>query len=139
MTVEKKTVAQHVNPGHYQDIVPGFSYSEAMEHILKGHDGLEAHLLGQVYKYLMRLGKKDGKLQDSKKAHWYLTAYVMMLRDGKHTSNDVAEFTRLLDEPKTKPLVSTSGTVYGSVTKNEGMTTQARDYANDGAVGKSGV
>lgn len=61
-----------INPKHYQDVVPGMQYMKCMEYMLEGKVGVEAHLLGQVYKYLMRLGKKDPKEQDAGKAKWYL-------------------------------------------------------------------
>ena len=34
--------------------------------------------MGQVYKYLMRYGKKDAKLQELKKAQWYLNYLIAM-------------------------------------------------------------
>jgi hypothetical protein len=39
----------------------------------------EGFLLGNVLKYVSRLGKKDDAMQDAKKAQWYLNRYV----DGK--------------------------------------------------------
>jgi hypothetical protein len=44
-----------------------------MEHMLPDVD---SHLLGQVYKYLMRLGKKDNEEQELGKVLWYLV-YLM--------------------------------------------------------------
>ena len=32
--------------------------------------------IGNVLKYLSRAGKKDSKLEDLKKAQWYLTRYI---------------------------------------------------------------
>jgi hypothetical protein len=71
-----------INPAHYQDIVPGLQYMQVMAHTLKGFEGVEAHLLGQVYKYLMRLGRKDPKIQDSEKALWYLSCLVKYYKTG---------------------------------------------------------
>jgi hypothetical protein len=71
-----KTVDDHVNPSHYKDIIPGYEYMDCMEYMLEGFEGVEAHLLGQTYKYLMRLGKKDLKIQDALKAKWYLDRLV---------------------------------------------------------------
>ena len=65
-----------VSPKHYKDVVPGYQYMNMMEHMLKDFDGAEAHLMGQVYKYLMRYGKKDAKKQELGKVLWYLT-YLM--------------------------------------------------------------
>jgi hypothetical protein len=72
-----------INPSHYKDIVPGYQYMEMMVYMLKGLDGVESHLLGQVYKYLMRCGKKDEELQELKKAKWYLDALVKYHEQGK--------------------------------------------------------
>ena len=62
-----------VSPKHYKEIVPGFEYMQMMEHMLPDVD---SHLLGQVYKYLMRLGKKDKDEQELGKVLWYLV-YLM--------------------------------------------------------------
>jgi hypothetical protein len=72
-----------INPPHYKDIVPGYQYMEMMVHMLEGLDGVESHLMGQVYKYLMRCGKKDEELQELKKAKWYLDALVKYHEEGK--------------------------------------------------------
>lgn len=72
-----------INPPHYKDIVPGYQYMEMMVHMLKDLDGVESHLKGQVYKYLMRCGKKDEALQELKKAKWYLDALVKYHEQGK--------------------------------------------------------
>jgi len=61
-----------ISPKHYKEIVPGYEYMDMMVFMLKDFDGVEAHLMGQVYKYLMRYGKKDDKLQELEKAKWYL-------------------------------------------------------------------
>jgi hypothetical protein len=47
-----------------------------MEFMLMDFEGVESHLMGQVYKYLMRLGKKDAKIQDARKAKWYLDRLI---------------------------------------------------------------
>ena len=61
-----------ISPKHYKEIVPGYEYMDMMVFMLRDFDGVEAHLMGQVYKYLMRYGKKDDKLQELEKAKWYL-------------------------------------------------------------------
>lgn len=71
-----KTVDDHVNPAHYKEIIPGYEYMDMMEYMLMDFEGVESHLMGQVYKYLMRLGKKDAKIQDAKKAKWYLDRLI---------------------------------------------------------------
>jgi hypothetical protein len=64
-------VKDHINPEHYKEIAAGKQYIELMEELLEGFKGIEAHLLGQIYKYAMRLGKKDPKEKDSAKISWY--------------------------------------------------------------------
>ena len=65
-----------ISPKHYKEIVPGYEYMDLMTHMLKDYQGVEAHLMGQVYKYLMRYGKKDDKKQELKKAQWYLNRLI---------------------------------------------------------------
>ena len=71
----------HINPSHYKGIVGNYQYIECMEFIL-GYDGLKAHLLGQIYKYLMRMGKKDNELQETRKVVWYTCCLEILQRDG---------------------------------------------------------
>ena len=72
-----------INPSHYKDIVPGYQYAEMMKYMLANQTGVEAHLLGQVYKYLMRNGKKDEEVQELNKAEWYLKALIKHKTEGK--------------------------------------------------------
>jgi hypothetical protein len=72
-----------VNPPHYKDIIPGFQYMEMMVYMLKGKDGVESHLFGQIYKYLMRCGSKDEEVQELSKAKWYLDALLKYKQEGK--------------------------------------------------------
>lgn len=68
-----------INPKHYKMLSAevmskypdGMEYIDLMAYLLEGHTGVQAHLLGQIYKYSMRLGKKDNKLQDARKIEWY--------------------------------------------------------------------
>jgi len=69
-----------INPKHYQDVVPNMQYMEMMVYML---DDVKSHLKGQVYKYLMRCGKKDAELQELKKAQWYLNALIKYQEEGK--------------------------------------------------------
>ena len=66
----------HINPDHYKDIVPGYDYMDMMTYMLKRFDGVDSHLMGQTFKYLMRAGNKDPLLQDLKKAKWYLDRLI---------------------------------------------------------------
>ena len=75
------SIKDHINPDHYQGIVGNYQYIECMEFIL-GYDGLKSHLLGQIYKYLMRMGKKDKELQETRKVVWYTRCLEILQRDG---------------------------------------------------------
>jgi len=72
-----------ISPKHYKEIVPGYEYMDMMVYMLDDFDGVEAHLMGQIYKYLMRYGKKDSKLQELQKVEWYLTYLIKHLQEGK--------------------------------------------------------
>ena len=72
-----------ISPKHYKEIVPGYEYMDMMVHMLDGFDGVEAHLMGQIYKYLMRYGKKDSKLQELQKVEWYLKYLIKHMQEKK--------------------------------------------------------
>jgi hypothetical protein len=82
MTAEQQDAI--INPKHYKMLPAeaiakhpdGMEYIDLMAFLLEGHEGVQAHLLGQIYKYSMRLGKKDNKLQDAKKIEWYAARLV---------------------------------------------------------------
>ena len=81
-TVESITAKKDaINPSHYKGIVGNYQYIECMEFIL-GFNGLKAHLIGQIYKYMMRLGKKDSEQQELGKVIWYSRCLAILLRDG---------------------------------------------------------
>jgi hypothetical protein len=67
------------DPAHYKDIVPGYEYMQLMEHLL-GYEGTVAHLKGQIYKYLMRCGKKDDPYQEMLKVQWYSNYLTEMMK-----------------------------------------------------------
>jgi hypothetical protein len=50
-----------------------------MTYILAHHNGVQSHLLGQILKYSIRIGKKDDKLQDAKKIQWYANYLVKVI------------------------------------------------------------
>jgi len=75
------SIKDHINPSHYQGIIGNYQYIECMEFIL-GYQGLKAHLLGQIYKYLMRMGKKDNELQETRKVVWYTRCLEILQREG---------------------------------------------------------
>jgi len=75
------SIKDQINPDHYQGIVGNYQYIECMEFIL-GYQGLKAHLLGQIYKYLMRMGKKDNELQETRKVVWYTRCLEILQREG---------------------------------------------------------
>lgn len=78
-----------INPKHYKMIPKeayerfpdGLEYMDLMEYILRGHSGVNSHLLGQVFKYACRLGKKDSDLQDATKISWYANRLVEVLKN----------------------------------------------------------
>lgn len=78
-----------INPKHYKMIPKsayekfpeGLEYIDLMEYILRQHTGVKAHLLGHIFKYAMRIGKKDAALQDAKKIEWYANRLVKVLGD----------------------------------------------------------
>jgi hypothetical protein len=72
-----------ISPKHYKEIVPGYEYMDMMVYMLDGFDGVEAHLMGQIYKYLMRYGKKDSKLQELQKVEWYLKYLIKHMQEKK--------------------------------------------------------
>lgn len=63
-TTEEYDTIDH--PRHYTDAVPGIECIQVTEHF--------DFLLGNAIKYIWRSGRKDGntKLQDLKKAEWYI-------------------------------------------------------------------
>jgi len=72
-----------INPKHYKNVAAGKQYMELMVDMLAGKSGVEAHLFGQVYKYLMRCGNKDQEVQELNKALWYLQALIKFKTEGK--------------------------------------------------------
>jgi hypothetical protein len=86
MTGTKEGFAENYNQRgdakHYQDVVPGMQYMEMMQYMLANFTGVEAHLMGQIYKYLMRCGKKDATLQELTKVHWYLEFLIAWYKNG---------------------------------------------------------
>jgi hypothetical protein len=72
-----------INPSHYKNVAAGKQYMELMVDMLEGKSGVEAHLFGQVYKYLMRCGNKDQEVQELNKALWYLQALIKFKTEGK--------------------------------------------------------
>ena len=86
---------QIINPKHYKMIPKeaynkfpdGLEYMDLMEYILSHHKGVESHLLGQIFKYACRLGKKDAKLQDARKIEWYASRLVEVIENDKSTNS----------------------------------------------------
>jgi len=83
MSKQQETKKDHINPTHYKGVAAGKQYIELMQDLLEGYSGVEAHLLGQIYKYSMRLGKKDSKEQDATKISWYAQCLANYYRTGK--------------------------------------------------------
>ena len=80
-----------INPKHYEVVPPeaytkhpdGLEYMDIMQYLLAHHSGVQAHLLGQIFKYTIRLGQKDAKLQDAKKIQWYANYLVDVIEEEK--------------------------------------------------------
>jgi hypothetical protein len=83
-SLDEKARDEIINPAHYQ-VIPsgtypqGLEYMDLMTYILAHHNGVESHLLGQILKYSIRIGKKDDKLQDAKKIQWYANYLVTII------------------------------------------------------------
>lgn len=80
-----------INPKHYKMIPPeayeehpeGLEYMDLMEYILEHHKGVQGHLLGQIFKYACRLGRKDNMEQDATKIEWYANRLVKVIQNAK--------------------------------------------------------
>ena len=78
-----------INPTHYK-VIPAGDYPEGIEytglckHMLEGTTltPFQAHMFGQVLKYMTRLGKKDSLAQDANKIVWY-AEYLRDTIEGK--------------------------------------------------------
>ena len=81
-----------INPTHYK-VIPAGDYPEGIEytglckHMLEGTTltPFQAHMFGQVLKYMTRLGKKDSLAQDANKIVWY-AEYLRDTIEGKPRS-----------------------------------------------------
>jgi len=72
-----------ISPKHYKDVVPGYEYMDVMEHTL-GFEGTVEHLRGQIFKYLMRFGKKDDRRLEAGKIAWYAARLEDVLERNLH-------------------------------------------------------
>jgi hypothetical protein len=80
-----------INPKHYKIFSPedysaypnGIEYMDLCDKALAHLSGVEAHLVGQILKYTLRVGKKDAMEQDAKKIEWYATRLVNTVK-GEH-------------------------------------------------------
>jgi hypothetical protein len=73
-----------INPKHYKIFAPedyakypdGIEYMDLCDQALAHLSGVESHLVGQILKYTLRVGKKDAMEQDATKIEWYATRLV---------------------------------------------------------------
>ena len=73
-----------INPKHYKIFAPedyvdypdGIEYMDLCDKALAHLSGVESHLVGQILKYTLRVGKKDAMEQDATKIQWYATRLV---------------------------------------------------------------
>jgi len=70
------------NPSHYQS--GGIEAIDAIDAIVDGLGGREAHYAGCVVKYIFRASKKGNKLQDYKKSRWYLDRLICYIEGNAH-------------------------------------------------------
>ena len=61
-------------PAHYTK--GNFEAIDVIQDVVQFYDPTEAWLIGQVLKYIMRAPHKGAKLEDIKKAQWYLNRVV---------------------------------------------------------------
>lgn len=67
-----------INPQHYKNY--RIEVIDILEDAVKrAPNAVEGSLQYQVLKYMLRLWDKDGPLQDSKKARWYLDRLISHL------------------------------------------------------------
>jgi len=77
-----------INPKHYKIFSPedyadypdGIEYMDLCEKVLAHLSGVTAHLVGQILKYALRLGKKDSMEQDATKIEWYAVRLVKWVK-----------------------------------------------------------
>jgi hypothetical protein len=84
--LSKEEQDQVINPKHYKILPPGnyekgVEYMDICDHALSHLTGVEAHLVGQILKYALRVGKKDDILQDANKISWYAERLVKRLKN----------------------------------------------------------
>lgn len=73
-----------INPKHYKIFSPedyvsypdGIEYMDLCDKALAHLSGVESHLVGQILKYALRVGKKDAMEQDATKIEWYASRLV---------------------------------------------------------------
>jgi hypothetical protein len=73
-----------INPKHYKIFAPedyvnypdGIEYMDLCDKALAHLSGVESHLVGQILKYALRVGKKDAMEQDATKIEWYASRLV---------------------------------------------------------------
>lgn len=77
-----------INPKHYKIFSPedyakypdGIEYMDLCEKVLAHLSGVTAHLVGQILKYSLRIGKKDSMEQDATKIEWYAVRLVKWVK-----------------------------------------------------------
>jgi len=107
-----------VSPKHYKDVVPGYEYMDVMEHAL-GFEGTVEHLRGQIFKYLMRFGKKDDRLLESGKIAWYANRLHDVFQRNIDGQFPITPENRgLIAKPKSTPTSVSSPTTGTANTKD---------------------
>lgn len=74
-TYSEEIVKDAVKPSHHQEFMPGMQWLDATSMNVRYRNRPEAMVAAvelQIRKYLDRNGRKDGELQEFRKALWYL-------------------------------------------------------------------
>lgn len=69
-----------INPNHYK--IGGIEAIDVLKAKLSTEE-FEGYLKGTLMKYMMRAGHKDDKLQDLKKAQWFMNKLVQEIEYGR--------------------------------------------------------
>ena len=68
------------NPSYYKELPKGVEVYEIIETVLNRDLGFTRHVsysdLGHILRYTLRLGVKNGSLQELKKVRWYLERLI---------------------------------------------------------------
>ncbi len=65
---------------NYKDLPGGAQVHDIIDYVIDRNLGFTSHTshcdVGNAIKYLLRLGQKNGTLEELRKAHWYLSKAI---------------------------------------------------------------